>query len=108
MLYRLLPRLIDLAATSTMGSRHAAAIVSGNRVLSTGVNRHLPAGELMSFARSIKGGEEGDDLCDQGNNRVLREEESTARIGSRDFERCARCSIEAQKYEKVVSIETIY
>jgi len=50
MLSHVIPELISLAQTSTMSSRHAAAVISGRRVLSTATNYSLPAGELVDFA----------------------------------------------------------
>ena len=49
-----LSELINTAKTSTMTSRHAAAIVSGRRILSMATNYSLPAGELVDIAKSTK------------------------------------------------------
>lgn len=43
-------RLVELAKTSTMSSRHAAAVLDGKRVYSVSVNYAMPAGDLVDFA----------------------------------------------------------
>lgn len=50
MFTHIIPQLMTMAETSTMGSKHAAAIISGKRVLSMGTNYPLQAGELVDFA----------------------------------------------------------
>lgn len=50
MLQRVIPKLVTLAKTSNMTSRHAAAIVAGKRTLSTATNCSLPAGQLVNIA----------------------------------------------------------
>ena len=42
--------LINLARFSTMGSKHAAALVAGKRILSMGTNYSLPAADLVDTA----------------------------------------------------------
>lgn len=54
MFSRVIPELINLAKTSTMTSRHAAAIISGKRTLSTATNYSLPAGQLVDIAATTK------------------------------------------------------
>lgn len=46
-------RLINIAEKSTMGSRHACAIVSGKRILAVGVNEMTPMGESIELARTV-------------------------------------------------------
>lgn len=52
--------LIALAKTSTMTSRHAAAVLRGHQALSSAINYSLPTGELVDTAaqanRVFKGG----------------------------------------------------
>ena len=50
MISRVIPELIELAGTSVMSSKHAAAIVSGKRALAMAVNYPLPAGNIVDFA----------------------------------------------------------
>lgn len=47
---RVIPDLISLASTSMMTSKHAAAVMSGRRVLSMANNYSLPAGHLVDLA----------------------------------------------------------
>ena len=54
MFARVVPELILLAKTSTMNSKHAAALISGKHVLATGTNYSLPAGELIDSVTSTK------------------------------------------------------
>jgi hypothetical protein len=46
-------RLINIAKKSTMGSRHACAIVSGKKVLAVAVNEITHMGESIELARAI-------------------------------------------------------
>lgn len=50
----IISQMISLAKTSTMTSKHAAAIVNGKTVLSMGTNYSLPAGELVDIATATK------------------------------------------------------
>lgn len=68
--------LIEVAKTSTMTSRHAAAIVSGKRLLASATNYSLPAGELVDAAaassKSRRGGpgnNVGHFACNRKNSR---------------------------------------
>ena len=45
--HSVIAKLIELAKTSTMTSKHAAAILNGRNVLSTATNYTLPSGELV-------------------------------------------------------------
>lgn len=47
---RIVSELINLAQTSTMTSRHAAAIVSSKRILSIATNYSLPSGDAVDMA----------------------------------------------------------
>lgn len=49
MLNRIIPKLVELAKTSVMTSKHAAAIMHGKKVLSTGVNYQLPAADIIDL-----------------------------------------------------------
>lgn len=57
-LYTMLARIVSdlsiLASTSTMSSKHAAAVVCSKRVLSMANNYSLPAGHLVDLASQTK------------------------------------------------------
>lgn len=46
--------LKNLAQTSTMTSRHAAAVVHGKQILAMSTNHSVPAGELVDIATATK------------------------------------------------------
>lgn len=51
--------LINLAQMSTMTSKHAAAIVSGKRILAMATNYSLPSGDLVDHVQHTKSGRGG-------------------------------------------------
>ena len=50
---QVLPQLLKAASTSTMGSKHAAAIMYGKRLLAIDTNCSLPAGQLVDVAATV-------------------------------------------------------
>jgi len=50
---RFLPTLIELAQTSTMTSRHAAAIINSKQILASAINHTVPAAHLVDVAKSV-------------------------------------------------------
>ena len=50
---QVIPELLKLAQSSTMTSRHAAAITYGKRILAVDTNYSLPAGELVDAAATL-------------------------------------------------------
>lgn len=50
---QVIPQLINLAQSSTMSSKHAAAITCGKRLLAIDTNYSLPAGELVNTTSTI-------------------------------------------------------
>ena len=75
MFHRVIPDLISLAETSTMTSKHAAAVISGKRVLSTATNYPLPANELVNTITTR-----------------VHEHPPSCRSFNRTHERCEHCS----------------
>ena len=50
---RFLPTLIELAQTSNMSSRHAAAIINNKQILASAVNHTVPAAHLVAVANTV-------------------------------------------------------
>ena len=50
---QVLSQLLKVAQSSTMGSKHAAAITCGKRLLAIDTNCSLPAGELVDIASTV-------------------------------------------------------
>lgn len=50
---RFLTDLVQLAQTSTMTSRHAAAIIGNKQILASAINHSVPAAHLVDVAKSV-------------------------------------------------------